>query len=469
MMPTYIYLREKGFNKIGVQQVYKYKDKECCSGIAELVINETPELPASNVAITEPLIPSVLYPGKEFTVTARFENNGEADITSLEFTLKIDGYDGLKVTKEYLPYYPFAPKDYKREKLKFTLDFDCNGKNSYKFYVSAVNGVPTSAEGAITGKMTCLASGFDRNLVYEGILSQTSGYCPVGEYGIEKMTGKYGDKGFIGICTHIGGDMDVYEEGAYSFWDGNTATPTSILNRSTVSVYPDVNNLTESYNEQIALPAVGSISATLSKLTDDGREIKVDTESKFLFSEKDAAYTVGYVVVENNVGPYQQLNSFSGASYDYDGFQNMDPEIMMTYNNVARNCSDPFPVDIVLPAVIEKEQIYPHSFEADLTDVTDLNNYKVIVLLLDTQSGEIVNAAYAVPSGLNDVETIGENDTLRVYGGNGTLTLLGANPATICNATGEVIASGIKNRTLNLQSGLYIVTDGSRAVKVLVK
>lgn len=469
-MPTSIILRESGFNKIGVRQVYKYNGKEVVSELAELNLDGGVTVP-SNISIESLSIPATIYPDMENIAVASFINNGEKAITEIEFTLMISDLEPI-VKKEEYPYYPMEPGYDNRTEIKFTVSGTENKIVDYKFYISSVNGVATSKEGAINGKLMFVKEGFDRNLVYEAGLGTDQGYAPVGEYGMDYMTSKYADKGFIGICAHaqssemaVFGDNGVYQPLASKFW----SLPASYLNRGETFVYPNPEELEASYNTNIALKAPAQINAEITFESEDRTEIKLSTESEFLFDREDADYAVGYVVVEDNVGPYVQSNSYAGSSYDYCGFQDKPAEFEMTYNNVARNCSEPLPTESVFTGSISKGKKYNHDFDIDLFDVDDYDNYKVIALLIDNKSGEIMNASVAKRNvtGIANIEE--EDSAFTAIGSKNRITIIGDAKVAVYSLDGQRIANDVCNATLNVEPGAYVVTDGCKSVKTLVK
>lgn len=108
-------------------------------------------------------------------------------------------------------------------------------------------------------------------------------------------------------------------------------------------------------------------------------------------------------MVENEVGPYRQTNSDSGSGTAMGGFENQGRYAPLVYNDVARGIFNGFNGTPSFPPSIKEEQVYQNEYRLTIpSNVDNKSNIEVIALLIDNETGEIINACKC--SDFNDVE-----------------------------------------------------------------
>lgn len=425
------------------------------------------QLPTNMAVIPQAVVPSATTANTPFNVKLYAVNIAANAVKDIDVTFEVAGEDAqvknIKLQKAI--YYGEASE----EKAQFVCEQI--GTLDYKLYISAVNGEPCDTGYALTGNILSLESGFKRNLVFEEGTGTWCGWCVVGYAGMEYMKETYGHKGFIGIAVHKGDAMASLDRGgAYaSFGQYFDSFPSAFLNRDwSADIYPDPYVLEEEYEALINVPAIVEISAEISGESIDSRDIKLKTKTQFCTDSDNVNYGIAYAVVEDNVGPYPQQNNASGQNRDFFGFEKKGKVVPLTFNDVARNCSHPEAFKGSIPTEVKVGETYEYTMDINLSDVKDLENYRVIAMVIDNKTGQIQNACQAtnILSGVESV--IGNESSFVANGGKGWICVSCDTPANIYNASGRMVAEGVESGVINVPAGVYIVNANGKSVKVLV-
>ncbi|MDE5902723.1 MAG: hypothetical protein K2O78_03470 [Muribaculaceae bacterium] len=400
------------------------------------------------------------------------QNYSASKISSLEYTIEVEGMEPQK--QEVVLDAPLEGYLDVSYPVYFDISSTVEGNSiPYSVYVSAINGESVDLkEYAIEGTFLCLSDGYPRNVVVEEYTGTWCGWCVVGYAGMEYMAKNYSDAGFIGIAVHGSDEMDVMGTGgAYSsFSPIVTGFPSSYVNRNMGNnVYPTPEELEETFLELVEVPAFAQISATLEK-GDADNKLKLSTKSRFSSADDNAAYMVAYTVIEDGVGPYAQSNGAAGSGYDYYGFEDMAARVMLNYNDVARNCSQPLGVEGSLPAKVEKDTDYSYDTEITLGKEVDPTMVRVVAMLINGINGSIENACVVEAPGYVSVEEVSASAAPSyAYGAKGEIRFrAGAPAADVYAADGRAVASGYNGSALQAAPGIYLVSFGGKAVKVAV-
>ena len=289
------------------------------------------------------------------------------------------------------------------------------------------------------------------------------------------MREKYGDQGFIGIAVHGDDQMDVMGTGrAYEqFAQYYNGFPTAYINRNFMSeeTFPDPEELEAVYLEQIDIPAFAEIKGSLVGDENNPRKVTLNTTTKFIEGEEDAFYAIGYTVIEDNVGPYNQENYLSGETGEETyGYGDLPRKVKTFYNDVARNCSKPAGEEESILERTEANKEYEYSTEIELTDVKNLSRYRVVAYVVNLETAAIENSCIITPSwysGVNSITT--EENEFKAISGKGFIRIITDAPASIFTPDGSAVATGLSTTTVNLPAGLYIVTAAGRSAKLIVR
>ncbi len=431
-------------------------------------------LPTNVTSVYAYQLPVYAAPGEPFEALIQYSNAGANTIETIDLTLEVEGMEPQVKTLD-VAYAPLAYGEYSLD----GAEFECTtvGNNiAYKFYISAVNGEKIADDDLdiIEGTLLCISEGYAKNTVFEEYTGTWCGWCVVGYAGMEYMAENYADKGFIGIAVHSGDEMEVcdVDQPYYEISQVVTGFPCAYANRDmSTEIYPDPEDL-EYYFEMLSeVPAYAEISATVENGSAQNT-LKLSTKTKFGASEEDADYRVGYVVIENGVGPYVQHNYAAGLDDDYYGFEDKGELVPLKFNEVARECSEPAGVAESLPASIEEGVEYPFEVEIPLTGVADAKKVRVVALVVNNINGTIENACEVEVPGYNGVKgVLGESaEPLMAYGLKGGVALRANNgKASVYSIDGRCVAREVKGSFLALPAGMYVVTLNGKSVKVAVR
>ena len=228
---------------------------------------------------------------------------------------------------------------------------------------------------------------FPRKIVMEKATGTWCGYCPNGIVTFERMQERYPDN-FIGIAVHS--DEMYPSDGSYEpFLETVSSFPSARLNRTRwQNVWPfDMDDMIST--------GVAAVKGE-ANFTDEG--VMVDTKTVFGFSDSNCDYRISFVLVEDKVGPYRQVNYFSDPTADHNPDDYMDwwihqpSSVTMTYDDVARSIYSYEGLSL-LPEKVEEGVTYEASVTVPLPDYfSDGNNLRMVVLLIDPFTGEIMNA-----------------------------------------------------------------------------
>lgn len=270
--------------------------------------------------------------------------------------------------------------------------------------VLSVNGEDDEipANSHIVYEFTTPGKQYPRTMVLENMVATWCGWSPRAYSTAEKMYEKYPEN-FVSIGIHenntYGGIDAVGEPFNYDiFIKKYTSTPTFLINRikNNESILDNAISAMEDMNAADAM-----ISANAVYETEDKTSVTVKTATTFGFTDDgNADFRIAYVVVEDNVGPYSQANFYSDSSmpdnpddYMNEWYKKGSP-IEMKFNDVARGIyPDLNGMEGSVPTSVVAGQTYEYEYTFDLPDnIQDKKNIRIVTLLIDNKSGEIMNA-----------------------------------------------------------------------------
>lgn len=235
---------------------------------------------------------------------------------------------------------------------------------------------------------------YPRKIVMEEAAGTWCGYCPRGMVAIENMYKRYPDN-FIAIAIH-GGDEMYPQGGSYdSFLEVAPSLPNCQINRISW-MKPESfgwSDLARMKDKGMAMIRAHAAFASENK-------VEVNTETVFGFDDNGTTeYRIAYVVVEDKVGPYSQENYYSNPNAAdnpsdlLNWWIHQGSSVDMLFNDVARAIYDYDGIAGQLPREIEAEKTYTCSYTLTLPDnIQNAENLRIVTLLLDTTTGEILNA-----------------------------------------------------------------------------
>ncbi len=385
---------DKTKNEFVWDNIASYYGFNCISATIE---GET--LPVNAVNISDMAAPSNVEVGAPFRMQALIYNKASNNIENIELTYTIGDAQPVSDVIRF------------NEGFTFGQGYVINIENaSYdkagtdvpvKCVVTKVNGEANTIDGSFEFTMNFLApgTGFKANMVTEEITSTYCGYCPLGLSYMEKMTENHPDDFFL-VTVH--GNMSAYQRdpmttSSFSKVISNYSSgfPAGVINRS-ISCDPRDIESYEDYYTTITSSLVPYYVGAECELSADSTTVTVKTETKFSMDTDNSTdrYQLAYVLTEDHVGPYNQSNYYSGQTGDLDGWDKKPSSVYMLYDNVGR-LLDGFPgVAKSLPATFTALTAAEGTRTITIpTNVSNVKNMNVLVYLVDTNSGEILNAA----------------------------------------------------------------------------
>lgn len=474
----YLYSRFGSVNQQGqivLQQNYAWKEfAQYIGGNVCLKAKVTGDnLPQDRAYILDYSAPISIKPGEKFNFVIAAQNEGANQIQNVEVTMTIGDAQPQTYTCTMLSQQgvatPVSYGDYGFGICEFT--YDKEGNNiPFKARITKVNGIEnkyTSSDA--TGTLLSLENGYDYKVVAEELTSTMCAYCPIGLTAMEMMKEKYGDK-FIPIGVHANipqprDPMDVCSQGGpyYDFAMEIGTAPALKINRK-VDLYPHPIYVEQEMESWVNSKAMAELSATIST-TEDEKEVELNIEMESALTD-DSGYGFSYTIVEDGLGPYQQLNGYSGQSNNYYGWESKPQRVTYTYDDVARNGSVFSPIENSLPATIEKGEVYNFSTKVDLTYVKDLSKYSIVAMLVNKKTGYIENACVVKSPTDIAVDKVTSEASSVAVGLKGAVNMIAE--GNIFAIDGRAVALNVKGM-VEVPAGVYMVTTSAGTAKVLVR
>lgn len=332
--------------------------------------------------------------GDQYTFKAKITNCSPKTIGNYTVAWDIDGkVKGEKTFQTSLVNNQF-------ETIDFDVSATLSGKDHrFNYEITSIDGQPDDYAANSSGTISFIAAKtvYPRKIVMEEETATSSPFSVRSIEIIDRLSKEYPDN-FLPISIHVD-EMDTknYEPVKEKF----PMFPNSLVNRINITDGMLYDQVMETMRQQ-KLYAEAMITPTAIFTKADSSSVMVITESVFGFSDTNgSAYRIAYVVMEDNVGPYIQYNGYSNPSADYDESDFMDgwvhkgPEVEMVYNHVARAIIGGVNgVAGSVPSTIKEGVTYKYKYSFKLPDnIQSKKNIRIVTLLIDEKTGEIINAA----------------------------------------------------------------------------
>ncbi len=309
-----------------------------------------------------------------------------------------------------------------------TLPAPTAGEGQYFEVEVLVNGTETITT---SGEIITQAYQPAKRVVCEEQTGTWCGWCPRGHVYMEMMDEKFPDS-YIGIAAHSGDIMQYYDYTEYLSPYMNGA-PSGRVQRDNSTAGCDPMDFPTLYTTHINTPALADITISAEWTDDTKSEILLGTEMTFALNARNLETRLEYIIVEDDVHQpdnslYDQTNYFAGNSHGqmggYEGKTDPVPAAEMYYDDVVRYViADKVGEGIAgsVPNQIEKGVTYKHWAKTTVpANVFHIENCEFIVLLLDFQTGVILNAAKCnTIKDASSVENLEQDATTRAYAANG--------------------------------------------------
>lgn len=435
---------------------------------------EGDNLPQNDVDIINVSVPFSVKPSSPFTVSAVIVNQGSNSIQDVGFDVMLDGKNVENVSC-VLPEGKIAPGEFAEVEVSgITAEKEMTDL-PISLILSKVNGVSNSnqANREATVYTACFNNGVKRNMVVEEWTGTWCGWCVRGIVGMDYMEKTYGDKGFIGIAVHSGDRMEVASYGDFLNTWAIIGFPGCAINRS-IETDPNMEDLENYFKEVTANQTYVDVTEIKAEYSnEDPRNLKVSAEVEFTAPVENGDYRIAFVVKENQVGPYGQSNYYAGSGVDMDGWQNYSENRMWLFDDVARRITDCNGIPGSIPADVEKNTKVNYATTMQISNVTKLSNCKLVAMVLNNRSGEIVNASSIslYETGVSEIE----ESAVRISAERGGILVEGEiTECSVYDMGGRFVGNAAAEKLIPVGSGVYVVrlttADGNIMTrKVVVK
>ena len=379
---------------------------------------------AGNAAqVADDLDDMVALVGQPIALTLNLTNQGAAGVKNIDFTYTLDG-----ATKEGHADLATPIDAMIGAKGTAAIELDAPqqaGQQEIEIQITKVNG----ADNGITGKkskcsvvVTVISESAPRTAVAEIYYNTTTGYAARAIVGQQQLQEKLGDKVIAFLVDHYNGALNVAGYGEYqkvytgesTYTNKFTTYPIAEVNRA-FTTDPYTGNVAASNSGENHFAADEVVSATLNKVTEASVSLTAewtdDTKTKanltanatFMADFKSAPYRLAFVVImdglKENISNMIIYYKNAYADDDMEEWRN-NPYTNTDYklNNVAVASSDVNGIQKSLPSKIVAGEANTYTYEMEMPALDgqdEATNARAVVLLINKDTKEIVNAAIA--------------------------------------------------------------------------
>ena len=216
--------------------------------------------------------------------------------------------------------------------------------------------------------------------------------------------------------------------------------------------------------------STGTVSATVT--------------TKSAFDYKSTNYTTAFVVVEDNLTTTNAQSNYyaKNANGEMGGFENLPSSITgQNYDDVALGIYSNWQGDSSLPATIASGTSYDYSYSFKLPTIKKASNVRIVSLLINATTGEIVNAASAPlvgnTTGINTLTNKSKVDIIVNRTSDNTITITSQNAieanVSLYTINGELISSAHMSGTQTIlpapmEKGIYFVKVAGKTTKIIL-
>ena len=287
---------------------------------------------------------------------------------------------------------------------------DLNTTEDYTLVISSMEG---SDVQTIQGSITC----FERTVLIEEGTGTWCMWCPRGQYGLQQLHQKRPGE-FVDIAVHVSDEMMVpeYALALYAPFFSINGLPSCVMDRNPMQIGDPYNGVEEMLDKARAQGAIGRFKNVEAQTNTQGRNLYIKMSCEFGKAIEDEEYSLAFVIVEDKVTGYAQANGYSGSSSAMGGLDLLPDPIPAgeyVFANVARvmlSGADNDNQSLTLSATAKRHVSISTNYRFDFPEnirESDWDNLKVVGMIIDNKTGEVVNAAeggFEVAYGIDEME-----------------------------------------------------------------
>lgn len=359
--------------------------------------------------------------GKSLKVPLTILNHGVEAITSLEYTIEVNGQTTERTTRVSIAGQYYGSQG----KLNATVPaVSEEGMQPITFRITKVNGEANEDDNPAAVYTVAYLTEYPKHKpLMEEYTGTWCGWCPRGMVAMEAMTEIYGDD-FVGVAWHNSDPMQITN----SYPNEVNGFPHFFLDRviggdpyggtggGTLGIQNDWKS-----RSKVMAPATIELSA----VWDDESQnvIRVTSKTHFIRDFANSPYRLSYMLVADDLSgsgkSWAQSNNFAGqSSYANDKYlgplTRMSGTITdMKYKDVVIFVSSlgNTAIESSLPSSVKAAEPVTHEYLIDITNnslVQDKTKLRVVAVLLNVESGEVAQAEKAKvidTTGLSEIQS----------------------------------------------------------------
>ncbi len=397
-------------------------------------------------------------------------------LNSFDVAYSVDGGDKVSYTVSGLS---LAPGETYNFKHATPYHASQTGYHELQVSISKPNGNDdeTIDNNTLTKNIFVVDEVYPKVVVGEEATGTWCGWCVRGHIALKDMEHYYPAEEWIGIAVHNRDPMANTEyDGKISDMVGQSY-PSGVINREAVVDPSEFEEVFKKIKDDVPVAKIEISKATIEK---ESRNISVEASTVSALDINNVKYRLSMIVVENGVtgtsegynqaNYYAQLNTsiLDWEGIDWSKLGNPIPASKMVYNHVGRYIVGGWNgVPSSVPSSLQYGNNNEYTFISELPGSYDENNINVVVLLLDNETGKILNATEKHLEVTTGTMSVQNSDEINIY----------PNPATdfvmvkakkeskinIYNTNGQLVlktkmSEDIENIDLsNLAKGSYFI------------
>ncbi|MCR5312288.1 MAG: hypothetical protein K6E54_01320 [Bacteroidaceae bacterium] len=330
------------------------------------------------------------------------KNCGDTVFVNIDKRIEVDARDTFSLV---------LPIDYKKNKLNLSV-YSLNGQQDIYAYNNT---------DSVT--ITRYNEKFRKRVFVEEGTGSWCKFCVAGIVRLELLKESYKDL-FVPACIHYDDEMQI------SVYDSINKTfsgfPECLVNRD---VYcSDVYGSLEQYCKYyLNMEGHFGVTATGAFVGEDSSAVDVNVRMISDAVLENPNYRMFFVVLEDSVTGYKQLNGYAGgvSGYFY-GWENRETYAECAYMDVARGVVNGLQGGVCTPEVMEADTYYNYSARLSLpSNVTRKGKVHIAIIVLDSEKGNVVNAYNLWPDAeeFMSVNDICEDSNIDVKGCGGYVSV----------------------------------------------
>ena len=409
-------------------------------------------------------------------ITGTIKNLGGANINSMDITWSdgtnsyTDNLTGLNISS--LSSYSFIHNT--------QLNVVTSGSQTIDITIDNINGTtdPNMNNNSLSQTVTTVSFIPTKRVVFEEAGGTWCPWCPQGIVAMETLEQNY-PLTAIPIAVHNG---DIMTNTLYDASLDMANYPSARIDRKIIaSGSPEVNATAfmQYYADRINVfsPVELEADAIFSPST---RQITITLRGEFVI-DLAGDYRFNAVILEDNVGPYNQYNNFGGfqppviAPLSGTNFSTSPNPVSITFDHVARAILGGYDgISGSLPANISEGGTYTYEYTHSLPSNQNENNIKIVGMVIDFNTGEILNGIKVDLAQTTNTDEIYNKSNINVFP-NPTKNILHIDgeysSIKIYNILGELVLTTKSKKTIDISKlsngifNIHVLTDQGTIVK----